>query len=61
MKKRGFDPTESHYTALFNSCANSPWPNDGLQRAISLRQQLSDENILLNRAQYNAMLKGTNC
>jgi pentatricopeptide repeat domain-containing protein 1 len=58
MKKRGFDPAESHFTALFNSCANSPWKADGLQRAILLRQQLKDRNVLLNRAQYHAMIKG---
>lgn len=58
MKQRGCQPAESHYTALFNACANSPWPEDGLQRAITLRQQLKDKNVLLNRAQYHAMIKG---
>ncbi|KAI9565645.1 hypothetical protein GHT06_009437 [Daphnia sinensis] len=57
MKKRGFDPKDCHYTALFNSCANSPWKVDGLHRAKLLRQQLSEQNVLLNRAQYHAMIK----
>ncbi|KAK4018353.1 hypothetical protein OUZ56_000414 [Daphnia magna] len=57
MKKKGFDPKDCHYTALFNSCANSPWKVDGLQRAKILRQQLNDRNVLLNRAQYHAMIK----
>lgn len=58
MKKRGFDPTDSHYTALFNSCSNSPWPSDGLHRACELKNQLNDRNCILNRSTYNAMLKG---
>lgn len=58
MKKRGHYPAQSHFTALFNSCANSPWKNDGLQRATMLRQQLIDRNTVLNRAQYHAMIKG---
>lgn len=60
MKKHGMLPSESHYTALFNACANSPWHEDGLQRAKKLRQQLADSNYPLNQLQYHAMIKGGN-
>lgn len=59
MKKRGFEPTDSHLTALFNACANSPFKEDGLTRAIKLRRQLTEQNKLLNRQQYHAMIKGS--
>ena len=61
MKKRGFYPTDSNITALFNACSNSPWPEDGLLRAKKLRQQLNEKNYLLNRQQYHAMIKGKAC
>lgn len=58
MKKRGWDPNPGTYTALFNACANSPWIEDGLQRATYLRIQLKDKNMLLNVKQYHSMIKG---
>lgn len=57
MKKRGWDPNPGTYTALFNACANSPWIEDGLQRATYLRIQLKDKNMLLNVKQYHSMIK----
>lgn len=58
MKKRGMDTNESIYTALFNSCANSPWKEDGLSRAVKLKEQLKNKSYISNRQQYHAMLKG---
>ena len=58
MKKRGFIPNECTYTALFNSCANSPWKEDGLSRARKLKEQLTVKSYVSNRQQYHAMIKG---
>jgi hypothetical protein len=27
----GIEPNDHIYSALFNACANSPWPEDGLR------------------------------
>jgi len=59
MKKRGLDTNECVYTALFNSCANSPWKEDGLSRATKLKEQLKMKGYISNRQQYHAMIKGT--
>ena len=58
MKKIGFEPAESTYTALFNACANSPFPNDGLLRAKNLREQLCNKNFQFNQQHYHVMIKG---
>jgi len=58
MKKRALKVTPSVYTGLFNSCANSPWPNDGLKRANHLRQLMFEKGYEPNASNYHAMIKG---
>lgn len=57
MKKFGIKPKPTTFTSLFNACANSPWKEDGLQRAFNLRQLVQEQDMELNIASYNAMVK----
>ncbi|CAG9864301.1 unnamed protein product [Phyllotreta striolata] len=58
MKRRGMNVMGGTYTALFNACANSPWPlTDGLSRANHLRNLLIEKGYEPNDTNYNAMIK----
>ncbi|KRT81318.1 hypothetical protein AMK59_6297, partial [Oryctes borbonicus] len=57
MKQRGLKVTGGTYTALFNACANSPWPEDGLTKALHLRQIMIEKGYEPNDTNYNAMIK----
>lgn len=57
MKQRNLKIMGGTYTALFNACANSPWPQDGLDRAIHLRKLIEEKGHALNKITYNAMIK----
>lgn len=58
MKKRGLKVHPGAYTALFNACANSPWPmTDGLSRARHLREIMLEKRYEPNDTNYNAMIK----
>lgn len=57
MKQRGLKVTGGTYTALFNACANSPWPEDGLSRARHLREIMIEKGYEPNDTNYNAMIK----
>lgn len=57
MKRRGLSPVAGTYTALFNACANSPWPADGLSRANHLRNLMFEKGHEANATTYNAMIK----
>lgn len=57
MKKRGLKVHPGAYTALFNACANSPWPEDGLTRAKHLHNIMIENMYEPNDSNYNAMIK----
>ncbi|KAI8129541.1 mitochondrial, Pentatricopeptide repeat-containing protein 1 [Lucilia cuprina] len=57
MRQRGLKVKESTYTSLFNACANAPSRQDGLTRAIRLRQSLLESGYEFNVKNYNSMIK----
>lgn len=57
MKRRGLKVTGGTYTALFNACANSPWAEDGLNRATHLRNIMIEKGYEPNDTNYNVMMK----
>lgn len=57
IKRRGLKVHASAYTGLFNACANSPWLEDGLQRAQHLRDIILEAKYEPNDSNYNAMIK----
>ncbi|XP_022102389.1 pentatricopeptide repeat-containing protein 1, mitochondrial-like isoform X2 [Acanthaster planci] len=58
MKQRGLTPSEVTFTALFNACAESPWPlTDGLTRLRHLHSQLQEKGITVNQITHHAMIK----
>ncbi len=57
MKQRGLKVTGGTYTSLFNACATCPWPQDGLNKAIRLREIMLEKGYEPNAQNYNAMIK----
>lgn len=58
MKKRGLQMKNSVYTSLFDACANSPWPNDGITRAAGLWELMLEKGVELNQQIAHAVIKG---
>ena len=57
MKQYDLTPEDPTYTALFNACSNSPWPDDGLSRISYLRELMAKEDYSPNIITCNAMIK----
>lgn len=57
MKQYGLDPIPSHFTSLFNACANSPYPEAALERANRLRTDMKHKLFNIPRPLYHAMIK----
>lgn len=57
MKQRGLKVTGGTYTSLFNACSTCPWPQDGLNKAIRLREIMLEKGYDPNESNYNAMIK----
>ncbi|KAJ2944255.1 hypothetical protein O0L34_g18238 [Tuta absoluta] len=57
MKRRALQATGDTYTCLFEACANSHWPRDGLMNAKNLRNFMIEKGIEPNLTNYNAMIK----
>lgn len=57
MKERALRITGGTYTALFNACANSPFPEHALKRAHHLREIMIEKMYEPNETNYNAMIK----
>lgn len=58
MKRRGLPVMGGTYTALFNACANSPWPlTDGLTRVKHLYDIMIEKGHIPNDTTYHSMIK----
>lgn len=57
MRQRGLKITGGTYTALFNACANSPYPKSALEKANNLRKIMLQAGYVPNDQTYNAMIK----
>ncbi|GFW39179.1 pentatricopeptide repeat-containing protein 1, mitochondrial [Trichonephila clavipes] len=57
MTDRGFQPTSATLTGLFNSCAESPFPDHGLAKANFLKEKIKSKNWQLNQITYHSMIK----
>lgn len=57
MKKRGLQVNGPVYAALFNACAKTIHPNEGLKLATNLRKIMIQNGHQMNEIIYNAMIK----
>ncbi|KAL4232114.1 Pentatricopeptide repeat-containing protein 1 [Mactra antiquata] len=57
MLRRRITADDHVYTCLFNACANSPWPEDGLKYARSLRRAMLYKDRVPSHITYLSMIK----
>ncbi|KAK9502591.1 hypothetical protein O3M35_011337 [Rhynocoris fuscipes] len=57
MKKRGLKVKGGIYTSLFDACARSPWPEDGLKRASALWDLMIEKRVDINQRIAHAAIK----
>lgn len=57
MRDRGLEPTPATLTGLFNSCAESPFSEIGLDKAHKLYEQIKLKNWVPSNLTYHAMIK----
>lgn len=57
MRDRGLNPTPATLTGLFNSCAESPYPEMGLENAHKLYEQIKLKSWVPSNLTYHAMIK----
>ncbi|CAG9807430.1 unnamed protein product [Chironomus riparius] len=57
MRQRGLKVTGATYTSLFNSCANSPYKHEGLEKAVRLREIMAEKGYEPNSSNYHSMIK----
>lgn len=57
MTDRSYRPTSATLTGLFNSCAESPFPEYGLQKAQALKEKIEMKNWQMTQITYHAMIK----
>lgn len=57
MRDRGLEPTPATLTGLFNSCAECPFPEMGLDKARKLYDHIKLKNWVPSNLTYHAMIK----
>lgn len=57
MKRRSLPVHACVFTSLFNSCANSPFPSDGLNRTRKLLTEMNEKEIQPNEITCHAIIK----
>ncbi|KAK2714639.1 hypothetical protein QYM36_009011 [Artemia franciscana] len=57
MRDRGIGASDCTYTILFNACANSPFKEEALSKALYLKMKLKEDNVRLNLVNYHSIIK----
>ncbi|XP_022244513.1 pentatricopeptide repeat-containing protein 1, mitochondrial-like isoform X2 [Limulus polyphemus] len=57
MRDRGMTPSPATLTGLFNACAETPFLNYGLQKAIHLREQIMEKGWQPSNITFHSMIK----
>ncbi|XP_054159438.1 pentatricopeptide repeat-containing protein 1, mitochondrial-like [Oppia nitens] len=57
MLKYEIRPSHQAITALFNACAECPFPEFGLEKTRYMRQWMNENRFIANTYQYHAMIK----